>query len=159
MMGETASLICYLCSLKCSYPSAKTVEREGIISSSSFCGRLADYYSHVFSLIHTLPLDEFFFKEMRMWGQYKISSCFFCVWCKSRELGGRGSPGFATPWWKASLCRRSTSYKKLLGRVAFGIIYIASTKSRNTRGESHQLAFMDSCLTINRTRLACLSSR
>ena len=52
-----------------------------------------------------------------------------------------------------------TSYKKLLGRVAFGIIYIASVKSRSTRGASHQPAFIDSYRTINRTRLACRSSR
>ena len=32
--------------------------------------------------------------EMRMQGQSKISCCCFCVWCKSRELGGRGSPRF-----------------------------------------------------------------
>ena len=42
-----------------------------------------------FSLIH--PVDEFSFKEMRMWGQPKTSSCCLCVWCKSKELGGRGS--------------------------------------------------------------------
>ena len=24
----------------------------------------------------------------------KILSCYFCVWCKSKELGGRGSPRF-----------------------------------------------------------------
>ena len=43
-----------------SYASTKTLEREGSILSSSFCGQLADYYSHVYSLIH--PLDEFSFK-------------------------------------------------------------------------------------------------
>ena len=32
--------------------------------------------------------------EIRTQGQSKISSCCFCVWCKSRELGGRGSPIF-----------------------------------------------------------------
>ena len=31
-------------------------------------------------------------KEMRMRGDSKISSCCFCVSCKSKELGGRGSP-------------------------------------------------------------------
>ena len=81
-----------------SYASVKTLEREGRISSSSnFCGQLADYYSHVFSVIHTLPLDEFSFKEIRTWGQSKISSCCLCVWCKSRELGGKGSSRFPTP--------------------------------------------------------------
>ena len=47
-----------------------------------------------FSLIH--PVDEFSFKEMRMWGQPEISSCYLCVWCKSKELGGRGSRRFPT---------------------------------------------------------------
>ena len=37
---------------------------------------------------------EFSFKEMRMWDQSKISSYCFCVWCESRELGGRGSSRF-----------------------------------------------------------------
>ena len=45
-----------------------------------------------FSLIH--PVDEFSFKEMRMWGQPKTSSCCLCVWCRSKELGGRGSTRF-----------------------------------------------------------------
>ena len=26
-----------------------------------------------------------------MWGQSKLSSCCICDWCKSREIGGRGS--------------------------------------------------------------------
>ena len=44
----------------------------------------------LFSLIHAV--DEFSFKVMSvMWGQPKISSCCLCVWCKSKELGGRGS--------------------------------------------------------------------
>ena len=64
------------------------------ILSSSFCGQLAYYHSHIFSLIH--PLDEFSFKEMRTWGQFKISTCCLCVQCKSRQLGGRGSPRFPT---------------------------------------------------------------
>ena len=38
-----------------------------------------------------------FFKEMRTQSQIKISSCCLYVWCKSRELGGRGSPRFPTP--------------------------------------------------------------
>ena len=47
-----------------------------------------------FSLIH--PVDEFFFKEMRMWGQPKTSSCRLCVWCKSKDLVGKGSTRFPT---------------------------------------------------------------
>ena len=33
-------------------------------------------------------------KEMRKRGESKISSCWFCVLCKSKELGGRGKPRF-----------------------------------------------------------------
>ena len=33
-------------------------------------------------------------KEMSTQGQSKISSSCFCVWCKSRELRGSGSPRF-----------------------------------------------------------------
>ena len=69
------------------YASAKTLGREGSISSSR-------YYSYVFSLID--PVDEFPFKEMSACGHPKISSCL-CIWCKSKELGGRGSTRFPTP--------------------------------------------------------------
>ena len=31
-------------------------------------------------------------EEMRNRGEFKISSCCFCVWCKSRDLGGKGGP-------------------------------------------------------------------
>ena len=78
-----------------SYALAKTLEGERRISSFSFCGQLADYYSHFFSLIH--PLDECPFTEMRTCGQSKISSCCICVWCKSKELGGSRSARFPTP--------------------------------------------------------------
>ena len=55
--------------------SAKILEREGSISSSSFYGKLPDYESHDFSLIY--PVDEFSFKRVKTWGQCKISSyCF-----------------------------------------------------------------------------------
>ena len=68
-----------------------------------------DYHSHVFSLIH--PVDEFSFKEMRTWGQSKISPCCFCVWYKSRKIGGRGSARFTNG---GELFRRPSSYRKLL---------------------------------------------
>ena len=42
-------------------------------------------------------MDEFSFKEMKTWSQFKISSCCLCVRCKPRELGGRGSSRFSTP--------------------------------------------------------------
>ena len=75
--------IAELCSLKCQL-------------YLGLCGQLADYYSHFFSLIHPLLSIEFPFKEMTMFGQSKILSCCLCLWCKSRKLGGRGSPGFPT---------------------------------------------------------------
>ena len=53
---------------------------------------MGNYYSHVF-----LALSKFSFKVMRMWVQAKISSCCLCVWCKSQELGGKGSTRFLTP--------------------------------------------------------------
>ena len=71
--------------------SAKILENEGSISPSSFYGQPLDYQSHVFSLIYLV--DEFL-KEMRTWGQSKISSYCFCVQCESRESGGRGSSRF-----------------------------------------------------------------
>ena len=47
-------------------------------------------------------VDEFFIfsflvllKEMRTRCESKISSCYLWVWCKSKELRGRGSPGFS----------------------------------------------------------------
>ena len=78
-----------------------------------------------FSLIH--PSEEFFFKEMSMWGKPKISFCCLCVWCKSKELGGKGGGGWGE--YKilntngGKLLRRfSSSYRKLLDRVAFRIL-------------------------------------
>ena len=50
---------------------------------------MGNYYSHVFSLIR--PVDEFSFKEMTTWGQFKISSGCLYVLCESKELGGRVS--------------------------------------------------------------------
>ena len=46
------------------------------------------------------------------------------------------------------LRRPSTAYKKLLGRVTFGIHIWA--KFRGGRRASHQPAFMDSCLLLTR---------
>ena len=39
-------------------------------------------------------MNEFSFREMKTWGQSKVSSCCFFVWSESRELGGRGSSRF-----------------------------------------------------------------
>ena len=55
--------------------SAKISEHEGSISPSSFYEQLPNYWSHFFSLIY--PVDEFSFKEMKTWGESKMSSyCF-----------------------------------------------------------------------------------
>ena len=43
---------------------------------------------HVFG--HIYPADEFFLNEIRSWDQSKVSSYCFFVWCKSKQLGGRG---------------------------------------------------------------------
>ena len=72
--------------------SAKISEPKGRIPPSSFYGQLHDYYSHAFSLIY--QVDEFSLKKMRTWAQYKISCYCFCVWCESRESGGRESSRF-----------------------------------------------------------------
>ena len=72
--------------------SAKIAKSEESISPSSFYAQLPNYQSHVFSRIY--PMDEFFLKEMKTWGQSKISSYCFCVWCESIESGGRGSSRF-----------------------------------------------------------------
>ena len=50
--------------------------------------------------------------------QSKILSCCLCVWCKSREIGGRVSARFTNG---GELLRRPYSYRKLMGRVAFRI--------------------------------------
>ena len=71
-----------------SYASAKTLECEGTSHYPLIWATIRTF----FSLIH--PVDEFSFKEMRMWGQPKTSSCCLCVWCRSKELGGRGSTRF-----------------------------------------------------------------
>ena len=57
------------------YCFGQILEREGIISTSSFYGQLSDYYSHVLAL-----------------STEQMSSS--CSWCKSRELKVRGSPRF-----------------------------------------------------------------
>ena len=61
-----------------------------------------------------------------MWGQPKISSCCLCVWCKSKELGGKesGVRGGKIPNINGgNLLRRfSVTYRKFLDRVAFRIL-------------------------------------
>ena len=91
MIGKTEGLFAVLVVWSVSYASVKNLECEGSIYSFSFYGK----WPTIISLIH--PKDELSFKEMRMWGQSKISSCFICDWCESREMGGRQSPRLPTP--------------------------------------------------------------
>ena len=100
-----------------SYIQAESLERKGSISSCSFSGQLPDYYSHIFSLIHSA--DESSFKEMKTWDQSKISSCCLCVWCKSREIKWQGESKITNG---GELLRKPSSYRKLLDRAAFRIL-------------------------------------
>ena len=54
-----------------------------------------------------------------MRGEFKISPCCFCVWCKSRELGGSGEGGGGVGS-KIPLC--SPSGGKLLLRPLRAVI-------------------------------------
>ena len=101
-----------------------------------------DYYSHVFSLVRPLPLDEFSFKKMRTWGQSKIYSCCFYVWCKLKRINRQRESKIPNTNGGKLLCRPSTT------RITFGIHTLA--KSRSARGASHQPAFMDRCLLLTR---------
>ena len=69
---------------------------RGASNHSAFTGKRPT----VISLIH--PKDGLSFKEMRMWGQSKISSCCICDWCESREMGDSGEPKMTHQWQKAS---------------------------------------------------------
>ena len=70
----------------------KTWSARGASNHLAFMGK----WPTVISLIH--PKDEFelSFKEMRMWSQSKVSSCFIYDWCKSRVVGGRKSQRLPT---------------------------------------------------------------
>ena len=60
---------------------------------------------------------------MRLWAESKVLSYCISDWCESREMGGRWSSRLPTNGGKL-LCRPS-SYKKLLDRVTFWIVYVA----------------------------------
>ena len=128
---------------------------EGSISAFSLYGQLADYYWHVFSLIHLA--DEFSFIKMRAWDQNEISSCCICDWCKSRKIGCRGSPSFPAPLVVRFFAY--ISYKKLLDRVIFGIMFIALARSWSTMAAFQQPTFIDSFLAIRHKRLPCLPGK
>ena len=128
---------------------------EGSISAFSLYGQLADYYWHIFSLIHLA--DEFSFIEMRAWDQNETSSCCVCDWCWSRKIGCRGSPRFPTLMVESFFAY--ISYKKLLDRVIFGIMFIALARSWSTMAAFQQPTFIDSFLAIRHKRLPCLPSK
>ena len=64
---------------------------------SRFYGQLSDYQSHVLAL-STQQMSSLYFISwcycVRTRGEPKNLSCWFCVWCKSGQLGSRGSPRF-----------------------------------------------------------------
>ena len=93
------------------------------------CYLLFAHCSLLFVLCSLLLLAACYFsflvllKEMRTWDEFKTSSCCFCVWCKSRELGGRGSKiPLRKPSGGKPLLRTSSRYNKLLGSVEFRIL-------------------------------------
>ena len=75
----------------------KSWNARGASHHPAFIGNCPTISHTFFSL--TYPVYEFYLKEMRTWGQPKISSNCFCVCCESRELGG-----FLVwqQWWKPS---------------------------------------------------------
>ena len=64
---------------------------RGVSHRPAFMG---NYPTISHTLLALLPGGRVLLQGKRMWGQSKISSYCFCVWCKSRELGSRGSSRF-----------------------------------------------------------------
>ena len=125
--------IAKLCSLKCQL-------------CIDLCGQLAG---------NSLLSNEFSFKEMKTLGQSKISSYCLCLWCKSRELKGRGSPKFPAAMVE-SFSPDHLKAIKIYWPETHLELYIASVKSRSVREHLTSLLFWISCLTFTHTRLACL---
>ena len=69
--------------------SAKIAKREGASHHPAFWGNCTTISHTFFILIY--PVDEFSLKEMRTWSQFEISPYCFFVWCKLREILGRGT--------------------------------------------------------------------
>ena len=65
---------------------------RGVSHRPAFMG---NYPTISHTLLALLPGGRVLLQGKRMWGQSKISSYCFCVWCKSRELGSRGSSRFS----------------------------------------------------------------
>ena len=96
---------CYFCSLLVNFYSFLVTSSLLLVT---FCSLLVTFSQLLWAIAWLLVtritliylVDEFFIssllvllKEMRMRGESKISSCCFCVSCKSREFRGRRSPG------------------------------------------------------------------
>ena len=62
--------------------SLKSQSARGVSHHPPFMGNCPIISHTFFSLIY--PVDEFSLKEIRMWGQSKILSYYFFVWCKPR---------------------------------------------------------------------------
>ena len=75
MMGEVEGLIRLYGVL--AMLQMKPRSARGVSHQTAFMGNC---YSQLFSLMHLM--DEFSLKEMRTWGQSRISSCYLCVWCE-----------------------------------------------------------------------------
>ena len=99
--------------------------------------------------------NEFSFKEMRTLRQSKISSCCLCLWFKSRELGGSGSPWFPTAMVESFSADLLPGIKSYWPETHLEL-YTASDKSRSVREHLTSLLFWISCLTITHMHLACL---
>ena len=111
IIGKAEGLFAILVVWSVSYPLG------GASNHLAFMGK----WPTVFSLIH--PKDEFelSFKEMRMWSQSKISSCFIYDWCKSRVVGGRESQRLPTPMVESFFADHLPA-KKSYWRVAYKIV-------------------------------------
>ena len=72
--------------------STKIAKREGASHHPDFWGNCTTISHTFFILIY--PVDEFSLKEMRTWSQFEISPYCFFVWCKLREILGRGTSKF-----------------------------------------------------------------
>ena len=77
-----------------------TCIQDFLVFCTAAMQRNPSYYLYVFSIIH--PVDEFSFKEMRTWGQPKISSCCLCLLYLNQENQEAGEVQDSQhQWWKA----------------------------------------------------------
>ena len=89
---------------------------RGVSHHLAFMG---NYYSHVFSLIH--PVNEFSFKEMRMWFSSRFYLVVF-VFDENQINYKAGEHKIPNTNGGKSSHRFSCSYRKLLDRVAFRML-------------------------------------